>query len=325
MKSLTAKDEIQTLLDAVKQQIDASVAKLTNLNVDNDWAPILVAFRLSHMRFKLIRLGTSVFGNSDNSISYIFDALIAGLEINEKEWNTAVDKPSKNKMLEGILKKIGDGLEKLNRDEYYEEAIGSGTTDTMKSIFKILQGKTSSVAVSRSTSRGGGGGTKRGSRSSSRSRRSVESSSDWKDRLASVMDKVDDLKAKGGASGVIFEGVKERMHKAVGRINGLDLTDDWEEVNNKLHEKRGYFLALSHSPGGGGAVFTALYDGMDVIDGDEWRSADDEASRDAAMDSLLKVLGENLKNVPKNAYDSILRTGGDVKMYEIADILEGVE
>jgi hypothetical protein len=106
----------------------------------------------------------------------------------------------------------------------------------------------------------------------------------------------------------------------------LDLNRDWDKVNTKLHEKRGYFLALSQSPKGGD-IFNALYDGMSMLEDDDWISisGQDESAKDVAMDTLLKTLGDNLAGVSDSAYESILKNGGARKMKEIARMLQGEE
>jgi hypothetical protein len=310
LRSLRPAGNVRILYEAVKTQIDASVKKLARLDVDNDWGQIIVAFQTSRARFQLIRLGVSVVGDSDNSISRLFDVLISGLTIDDKEWNElekSKNRAKKNEKLEYILRKIGTGLKKLNKGEYYNEAIGGDAASTMENISNILQG----IPGSKSKSRGS-------------SRRS--SGNGWKERLTSVMGMVDQLEANGAVAGQIFKFVKQRMHKAVSVINELDLNRDWDKVNTKLHEKRGYFLALSQSPKGG-EIFNALYDGMSMLEDDDWISisGQDESAKDVAMDTLLKTLGDNLAGVSDSAYESILKNGGAGKMKAIARMLQGEE
>ena len=310
LRSLKPADNVKILYEAVKTQIDASVNKLARLDVDKDWGQIIVAFQTSRARFQLIRLGVSVVGDSENSISHLFDVLISGLTIDDTEWNElekSKNRAKKNEKLESILKRIGTGLKKLNKGEYYNEAIGGDAASTMENISNILQG----IPGSKSKSRGS-------------SRRS--SGNGWKERLTSVMEMVNNLEANGALAGQIFKFVKQRMHKAVSVINELDLNRDWDKVDKKLHEKRGYFLALSQSPRGG-EIFNALYDGMSMLEDDDWISisGQDESAKDVAMDTLLKTLGNNLAGVSDSAYESILKKGGARKMKEIARMLQGEE
>jgi len=326
LKSMTPDPRVKELYLAVLVQIDAAVKGLAKLDVSREWKKIGVAFRRSHDNFELIRFGTSVLGTGKHSIFHLFNVLSTGLVINSEDWMRYEQKNNaqKNSQILEILRRIGEGLQELDTENYYGYAVGGDAPRHMRSIYDILQGRTvSKPEISEPDDDGDDLDWEKGdSDSNSKSRDSDKD--DWKKRLISVFKLVGDLRATS-VSERMFNGVKKAMRESVEKIATVDLSDNvkWGKLRSHLNTRRDFFYGLSIAAGSGRPVFTALYEGLS-IEKEEWVAAKDLTSRNAIMNSLLQELGEKLNEVDDKAYDSILERGGANTMRKIAKTLQGI-
>ncbi len=298
--SLPVDGHVRFLYNAVKDQIVSAVYVLEKLDADADWAQIMRVLQESSLKFQLIGLGTTVDGHSLNRL---FQALVSGLQVDESEWRrigTDRGNGKKSEFLGKILGRIGKSLEGLNKNDFYERAVGKGSTVGIARIYSALQGgSTTGLDAHDDTQR------------------------DWRDRLR-MIDRFMDGVAGSGTAMLGFELVREQMKVYIGKIIETDFqnSDNWGKLRSRLNEIRLFFYGLSFMGGARGRLFNMLYDGV-KIDKTKWERVRNSKEQDEIMNSLLHCLGEKMDGFQDRDYELVFNKGGAKPIKSVARILMG--
>lgn len=299
---------VKPLYDMVASHLEDAISHIISRNI-SEWYEISQSWKKSREFFKLVRDVSSAFHQTGGESIYdVFEALVKGFSFKDAEWNRQDTTCKRSAFLLDILGETGSYLQQLDQCGYYDKVIGEGSSAPMKKIYSVLQGRgldADKKELNQLCSYG---------------------SSDWRAKLASVMEIMDDMNQPTGTEWIL-ESVREVMRESVQAIKYFDIEDSekWESILSILHARLLTFRCFKQAPGSIGKVFKSLYEGLKLeIDGpDKWMSIIGLNKRNAKINTILEKLGKRLDDIDNADYTQCLPVDEAQHIKNIASILMG--
>ena len=304
LKDMPVSPHVRILYNVVIPYLDKAVDNFTSYDItnDGDWKEMYRFLGNTVGYFESVKYGLSV-NIGEDSLYHLFDALVSSLKVEKMNWYKQ-KLAKRQEFLLLWLEEMGDKLYALDKDGYYDKALGRGCAKKMQSVYELLRNESNDDYQRRGRVSGG-------------------KPVDWRDRLQGVMEVVDTLESSPSTQW-IFNMVKNFMLDAVNKMRQLDLSKNghWAKVIIRLNRSIGVYFVASGITGGVGKVFKKLHGALESqLKKVDWNEIHGLDARNAKIDSIMKALGRALREIETEDYNSFLVGDGASKMETITAIL----